>query len=254
MIDFYALTSPNVQKIFIMLEECGLPYKQINVDVWAGDNYKPEFLKINPNAKIPAIVDHDGPGGKPYTVFESGAILMYLADKSGKFLPKDKRAHFDTLQWLMVQLTSVGPMFGQAVHFSMMAPPGNDYAVSRYKSEVLRLYELLTSGLARPSISAATNIPSPTSRRSRGRATARGWVPRTRTIRMSHAGSRKSPRVPLSWRRLRKSARSPRRAKPRRRTTRIACSAAASTPAPDHELSRERQGIAAAAAPRSVAA
>ena len=147
MIDFYALTSPNVQKIFIMLEECGLPYNQINVDVWAGDQYETEFLKINPNAKIPAIVDHEGPGGKPYTVFESGAILMYLADKSGKFLPKDKRAHFDTLQWLMVQLTGVGPMFGQAVHFSMMAPPGNEYSTSRYKTEVLRLYELLNKRL-----------------------------------------------------------------------------------------------------------
>ena len=147
MIDFYALTSPNVQKIFLMLEETGLPYKQIKVDVWAGDNYSPEFLKINPNAKIPAIVDHEGPGGKPYTVFESGAILLYLADKTGKFMPKDKRAYFDVMQWLMVQMTGVGPMFGQAVHFNMMAPPGNDYSVSRYKSEMLRLYELLEKRL-----------------------------------------------------------------------------------------------------------
>lgn len=143
MIDFYALTSPNVQKIFLMLEETGLPYKQIKVDVWNGDNYKPEFLKINPNAKIPAIVDHEGPGGKPYTVFESGAILLYLADKTGKFVPKEKRAYFDMMQWLMVQMTGIGPMFGQAVHFTMMAPPGNDYSVSRYKSEMLRLYELI---------------------------------------------------------------------------------------------------------------
>src|SRR5262245_35292139 len=89
MIDFYALTSPNVQKIYIMLEECGLPYKEKFVDVWKGDQFSPEFLKINPNNKIPAIVDHDGPGGKSYTVFESGAILLYLADKTGKFLPKD---------------------------------------------------------------------------------------------------------------------------------------------------------------------
>ena len=89
MIDFYALTSPNVQKIYIMLEECGLPYKEHFVDVWKGDQYKPEFSKINPNNKIPAIVDHEGPGGKPYTVIELGAILLYLAEKTGKFLPKD---------------------------------------------------------------------------------------------------------------------------------------------------------------------
>ena len=89
MIDLYALTSPNVQKIYIMLEECGLPYKEHFVDVWKGDQYKPDFAKINPNNKIPAIVDHDGPGGKPFAVIESGAILLYLADKTGKFLPKD---------------------------------------------------------------------------------------------------------------------------------------------------------------------
>src|SRR5262245_4359534 len=111
MIDLYALTSPNVQKIFLMLEECGLPYQQVKVDVWKGDQYKPEFLKVNPNGKIPAIVDHEGPGGKPYTVFESGAILMYLAEKSGKFLPKDQRARYDALQWMMFQMCGVGPMF-----------------------------------------------------------------------------------------------------------------------------------------------
>src|ERR1700709_2575083 len=112
MIDLYALTSPNVQKIFIMLEECGLPYNQVKVDVWAGEQFKPEFLKINPNGKVPAIVDHDGPGGKPYTVVESGAILLYLADKTGKFLPKDTRKRFDVIQWMMIQMTGVGPMFG----------------------------------------------------------------------------------------------------------------------------------------------
>src|SRR6266404_4711811 len=109
MIDLYALTSPNVQKIYIMLEECGLPYTEHFVDVWKGDQFKPEFLKINPNNKIPAIVDRDGPGGKPYTVFESGAILMYLAEKSGKFMPKDTAQRYDVIQWLMIQLTGVGP-------------------------------------------------------------------------------------------------------------------------------------------------
>jgi len=147
MIDLYALTSPNVQKIFIMLEECGLPYNQIKVDVWAGDQFKPEFIKVNPNSKVPAIVDHDGPGGKPYAVFESGAILMYLAEKTGKFLPKDTRAKYDVLQWMMVQMTGIGPAFGQTVHFKTMAPKGNDYAVSRYTTEMKRLYELLEKRL-----------------------------------------------------------------------------------------------------------
>src|SRR5205085_471505 len=119
MIDLYALTSPNVQKIYIMLEECGLPYKEHFVDVWKGDQYNPEFSKINPNNKIPAIVDHEGPGGKPYTVIESGAILMYLAEKTGKFLPKDMAKKYEVLQWLMFQLTNIGPMFGQFTHFKL---------------------------------------------------------------------------------------------------------------------------------------
>jgi len=147
MIDFYALTSPNVQKIFIMLEETGLPYQEIHVDVWKGDQYNPDFLKINPNNKIPAIVDRDGPGGKPCTVFESGAILMYLADKSGRFLPKDTAKRYDVIQWLMIQLTGVGPMFGQLTHFKNFAPPGSDYAVARYQSEVKRLYAVLEQRL-----------------------------------------------------------------------------------------------------------
>ncbi len=147
MIDLYALTSPNVQKIFIMLEECGLPYNQVKVDVWAGEQFKPEFLKVNPNAKVPAIVDHDGPGGKSFTVFELGAILLYLAEKTGKFLPADRRDKYEAIQWLMVQLTGVGPAFGQTVHFKMMAPPGNDYSVSRYTTEMKRLYALLEKRL-----------------------------------------------------------------------------------------------------------
>ena len=147
MIDLYALTSPNVQKIYIALEELELPYKEIFVDVWKGDQFKPEFLKVNPNGKIPAIVDHDGPGGKPYTVIESGAILLYLADKTGKFLPKDPAKRFEAIQWLMIQLTSVGPMFGQWTHFKLFAGPGNDYAMGRYTSELKRLYALLEKRL-----------------------------------------------------------------------------------------------------------
>jgi len=147
MIDLYALTSPNVQKIFIALEELELPYNTKLVDVWRGDQFSPEFLKINPNGKVPAIVDHDGPGGKPYTVVESGAILLYLADKTGKFLPKDTRKRFDVIQWMMIQMTGVGPMFGQWTHFKLMAPKGNDYSVSRYATEVKRLFDLLEKRL-----------------------------------------------------------------------------------------------------------
>jgi GST-like protein len=150
MIDFYALTSPNVQKIYIMLEECGLPYREKFVDVWKGDQYDPEFSKLNPNNKIPVIVDHDGPGGKPFTVFESGAILMYLAEKTGKFLPQNTARKYEVLQWLMIQLTGVGPMFGQWNHFKLFAPKtGNDYAMGRYVSELKRLYDVLEKRLAK---------------------------------------------------------------------------------------------------------
>jgi GSH-dependent disulfide-bond oxidoreductase len=149
MIDLYALTSPNVRKVFIMLEELELPYKTIPVDVWKGDNYNPEFRKINPNGKIPVIVDHEGPGGRPYTVIESGAILMYLADKTGRLLPKETAARYEVIQWLMVQLTGVGPMFGQLTHFKLFAPPGNDYSLSRYQTEVRRLYDVLETRLGR---------------------------------------------------------------------------------------------------------
>jgi GST-like protein len=148
MIDFYALTSPNVRKIFIMLEEIELAYKIIPVDVWKGDNYDPAFRKINPNGKIPVIVDHEGPGGRPFTVIESGAILMYLADKTGRFLPRETAPRYEVIQWLMVQLTGVGPMFGQLTHFKQFAPPGSDYALSRYQTEVRRLYDVLEGRLA----------------------------------------------------------------------------------------------------------
>ena len=100
MIDLYALTSPNVQKIYLMLEETKLPYKEHFVDVWKGEQYNADFIKINPNSKIPAIVDSDGPGGKPITIFESGAILIYLAEKTGRFMPKDAAARYNVLQWL----------------------------------------------------------------------------------------------------------------------------------------------------------
>lgn len=150
MIDFYALTSPNVQKIYLMLEETKLPYKEHFVDVWKGDQYHPDFIKINPNSKIPAIVDSDGPGGRPITVFESGAILIYLAEKTGQFMPKDPVKRYETLQWLFFQTSSVGPMFGQFTHFKLFAPKDKDnsYAMGRYQSEVKRLYEVLEKRLA----------------------------------------------------------------------------------------------------------
>jgi GST-like protein len=148
MIDFYGLTSPNVQKVFIMLEETGLPYTFKPVDVWAGAQFSPEFTKLNPNRKIPVIVDSDGPGGKPYTVFESGAILMYLAEKAGTLLPKDTAKKYDVIQWLMIQVANIGPAFGNFTHFNLFAPKsGNEYSFSRYKSEMLRLYELLDTRL-----------------------------------------------------------------------------------------------------------
>ncbi len=148
MIEFYALTSPNVQKIFIMLEECGLPYKEHYIDVWKGDQFSPEFTKINPLQKIPAIVDSDGPAGKPYTVIESGAILMYLAEKTGKFIPHDPLKRNDVMQWLMVQMANLGPMCGQLVHFSRFAPAGNDYGHSRYRTMVNKIFDVYEQRLA----------------------------------------------------------------------------------------------------------
>jgi GST-like protein len=143
MIDLYGLTSPNVQKIYIMLEELEVPYRENFVDVWKSEQHSEAFGKLNPNRRIPVIVDHEGPGGAPYTVFESGAILMYLADKHSRLLPADTRARYDAIQWLMIQLTGVGPAFGQLTHFKLFAPPGNDYSLSRHQSEVLRLYEVI---------------------------------------------------------------------------------------------------------------
>lgn len=149
MIDLYAGASPNVQKIFLMLEETGLPYNIITVDIWKGAQFQPDFVMINPNAKVPAIVDHDGPNGAPYTVFESGAILLYLADKTGRFLPRATAARFDAIQWMMIQMTGIGPISGQVVHFTRYAPPGNDYAASRYGTELKRLYAVLEKRLAK---------------------------------------------------------------------------------------------------------
>ncbi|UZG45958.1 glutathione binding-like protein [Caldimonas thermodepolymerans] len=148
MIEVYSWPTPNGHKVHIMLEECGLPYTVHAIDIGAGDQFKPEFLAISPNNKIPAIVDPVGPDGKPFSMFESGAILVYLASKTGKFLPKGDREKFEVLQWLMFQMGGVGPMLGQAHHFRVYAPEKIDYAINRYTNEAKRLYAVMDKRLA----------------------------------------------------------------------------------------------------------
>ncbi|PZP58793.1 MAG: glutathione S-transferase [Azospira oryzae] len=148
MIDLYTWSTPNGRKVSIMLEETGLPYAVHPVDIGKGDQFKPEFVAINPNSKIPAIVDPDGPGGGPFALFESGAILIYLAEKTGRFLPPAPRSRYQVLQWLMFQMSGVGPFFGQAHHFLRYAPQPVPYAMERYHKETLRLYGVMNSALA----------------------------------------------------------------------------------------------------------
>ncbi|MBW5809001.1 glutathione S-transferase [Burkholderia sp. COPS] len=149
-LQLYSLPTPNGVKVSIMLEETGLAYRVHPVDIGAGDQFKPEFLKISPNNKIPAIVDPDGPGGKPISLFESGAILIYLAEKTGKFLPTDPAARYATLEWLMFQMGGIGPMFGQVGFFHKFA--GRDYEDKRprdrYVDESKRLLGVLDARLA----------------------------------------------------------------------------------------------------------
>jgi GSH-dependent disulfide-bond oxidoreductase len=147
VIDLYGMTSPNVLKVVLMLEETELPYRFHWVNVWKGEQFRPEFMRLNPNCKVPVIVDEDGPGGV-FTLCESGAILMYLAEKTGRLLPAAYGPQrYAVLEWYMVQLTGVGPMFGQQVHFKRFAPEGNDYSKSRYRTEMLRLMDLLEKRL-----------------------------------------------------------------------------------------------------------
>lgn len=148
MIDVYSTATPNGHKVHIMLEECGLPYRLHHIDIGAGDQFKPDFLAISPNNKIPAIVDSDGPDGKPMSLFESGAILIYLAGKAGKFLGDTDREKFTTLQWLMFQMGGVGPMLGQAHHFRIYAPEKIQYAIDRYTNEAKRLYGVIDKQLS----------------------------------------------------------------------------------------------------------
>lgn len=149
MIDLYSWATPNGHKIHIMLEECGLPYRVHPIDIHKGAQHAPDFLRISPNNKIPAIVDHDGPGGQPLSLFESGAILIYLAEKTGRFLPADAAGRYATLQWLMFQMGGVGPMLGQAHHFRVYAPEKVAYGIERYTAEARRLYGVMNRQVER---------------------------------------------------------------------------------------------------------
>jgi GST-like protein len=147
MLEVWSWPTPNGHKVHIALEELGLEYKIIPVNIGAGDQFKPEFLKITPNHRIPAIVDSDGPGGKPFTLFESGAILIYLAEKTGRLMPKDPAARYKCLEWIMFQMGGVGPMFGQWNHFGAYAPETIPYAIERYGNESKRLTRVLDTRL-----------------------------------------------------------------------------------------------------------
>ncbi len=147
-IDVFSWPTPNGHKVHIMLEECGLRYRAIPVNIGTGDQFKPEFLAVSPNNKIPAMTDPDGPDGQPISLFESGAILVYLAGKTGRFLPQGDRAKYEVLQWLMFQMGGVGPMLGQAHHFRLYAPEKIPYAIDRYSNEAKRLYGVIDRRLA----------------------------------------------------------------------------------------------------------
>ena len=148
MIEVWTWPTPNGHKVHIALEEMGLPYKVVPVDIGKGAQFSPEFLAITPNHRIPAIVDPDGPGGQTVTLFESGAILIYLAEKTGQFLPSDPIGRYTALQWLMFQMGGVGPMFGQHGHFHHYAPEKIPYAMDRYANEIRRLLGVLNKRLS----------------------------------------------------------------------------------------------------------
>ena len=149
MIDLYYFPTPNTWKVSMMLEECGLEYNYIPVNIMIGQQFEPWFLKVSPNNRVPAIVDHDlkGPDGEPMSLFESGAILIYLAEKTGKFLPTDTYKRAKAMEWLMWQMGGLGPMGGQANHFNGYAPEGNEYGQTRYTNEVARLWDVLDDQL-----------------------------------------------------------------------------------------------------------
>lgn len=147
MIDLYTWSTPNGRKVSILLEECGLPYRAHPVNIGKGEQFSEAFVAICPNSKIPAIVDSDGPDGRPMALFESGAILVYLAGKTGRFLPQSTRGRYEALQWLMFQMGGVGPIFGQVHHFLRSAKEPVPYAIERYQRETRRLYGVLDKRL-----------------------------------------------------------------------------------------------------------
>lgn len=146
-IDLYTWKTSNGRKATIMLEECGLPYTMHPIDISTDIQFSPDFVAINPNSKIPAIVDPDGPDGRPYTVIESGAILMYLAEKTGMFMPSDVARRYEVIQWVMFQMGGIGPIFGQVHHFKRAAKEAVPYAINRYSTECRRLYGVLNGRL-----------------------------------------------------------------------------------------------------------
>jgi GSH-dependent disulfide-bond oxidoreductase len=148
MIELHTWSTPNGRKVSVMLEECGLPYSVHKVNIGQGEQFRPEFLAISPNNRIPGIVDPDCPDGQPLKLFESGAILVYLAGKTGKFLPASTRGKYFAMQWLMFQMGGVGPMFGQAHHFLRAAPEQVPYGIKRYTDETRRLYGVLDKRLS----------------------------------------------------------------------------------------------------------
>lgn len=147
-IEFHAWPTSNGYKVSIMLEEVGLPYRVVPVNIGTGDQFKPEFQKLSPNNRMPAIVDPDGPDGKPIDLFESGAIMMYLAEKTGKLIPTTSHGRYDVLKWLMWQMSGFGPMLGQAHHFRLYAPEKVPYGIERYTKEAHRLYGVLERRLS----------------------------------------------------------------------------------------------------------
>ena len=148
MLEVYSWPTPNGHKVHILLEELGLPYRAVPVDIGRGEQFAPNFLRISPNNKIPALVDPDGPEGKPISLFESGAILLYLAGKTGRLLPESVQGRYEVLQWLMFQVGGVGPMLGQAHHFRLYATEKIPYAIDRYTQEAQRLYRVIDKRLA----------------------------------------------------------------------------------------------------------
>jgi len=196
MIRLYLWGTPNGYKASIMLEEIGLPYKVCPVDIGKGEQFGADFLKISPNNKIPAIVDDDGPSGEPISLFESGAILLYLAEKTGQFLPRDARGRYRVLEWLMFQMGGVGPMLGQAHHFRHYAKERHPYSIDRYTQESARLYGVMNRRLETAAYLAGDNYNIADMRLSRGSVATSGTGRSSRSFHTYGDGLTRSARDP----------------------------------------------------------